>query len=67
MKITKIKKMWWGNKEKTTVGLIVDTDNQGLNLNVGTPYDSSSIIWEYIKEFPIDQIEDYQTKEDILE
>lgn len=58
MQITKIHSMWWGDADNTSVGLIADTD-QGINLTIGTPYDTTSIIWDAVHAFPVDQIADY--------
>lgn len=58
MIVNKIHKMAWGDELKTTVMLIADT-NTGLNEVIGTPYSEESIIWEAVKIFPIEEIEDY--------
>ena len=50
--------MWWGDEAKTSVGLIADTD-QGNELTIGTPYDATSIIWNSVRAFPVNQIADY--------
>ena len=38
--------------------MIADTD-EGSNLEITTPYSSESIIWDKIKEYPVDLIEEY--------
>jgi hypothetical protein len=58
MIINKINSMTWGNKEHTVVSLLADT-NEGNNLSIGTPYDTSSIIWDAVQAFPVDQIAEY--------
>lgn len=58
MQVKKIHSMEWGNAEHTCVGLTADTD-EGNNQLIGTPYDETSIIWEWVKEFPVDQIAEY--------
>lgn len=59
MKITQIKKMWWGDEAQTVVGLVADTSDEGTDLQIGTPYDETSIIWEAVQAFPQNQIEAY--------
>ena len=58
MQITKIYSMWWGDESKTSVGLIADT-NEGTNQTIGTPYGTSSIIWDAVRAYPVDQIAEY--------
>lgn len=58
MQIIKIHSMWWGDEDKTSVGLIADTD-QGTNLTIGTPYDATSIIWGAVQAFTVAQIANY--------
>ena len=58
MQVTKIHSMWWGDAAKTSVGLIADTD-EGNELTIGTPYDTSSIIWDAVRAYPADQIAEY--------
>ena len=58
MQIKKIHSMRWATPDNTFVGLIADTDT-GDNESIGTPYNSTSIIWEAIQTFPVDQIASY--------
>ena len=58
MNIITIHTMWWGDADRTVVGLIADTD-EGTNLKIGTPYGTSSIIWEAVQAFPVNQIAEY--------
>lgn len=51
--------MYWADETQTTVGLVADTDEMS-NALIGTPYSEESIIWEWIKEFPVDQIDAYE-------
>ncbi len=62
MIVYNIHSMSWGNLEKTGVVLVADT-NEGKNLTIATPYSEDSIIWEWVKEFPQDQIADFEYKE----
>jgi hypothetical protein len=55
MKIKQIHSMFWANPEHTAVGLNADTDEEN-NLIIGTPYDGTSIIWEAVQAYPVDQI-----------
>jgi hypothetical protein len=58
MQIKKIHSMRWATPEKTFVGLVADTDT-GDNESIGTPYSPESIIWDAVREFPVEQISDY--------
>ena len=50
--------MRWATPDNTFVGLVADTDT-GNNESIGTPYDNTSIIWEAVQAFPLDQIAKY--------
>ena len=50
--------MWWGDANRSVVGLIADT-NEGTNITIGTPYDATSIVWDAVQAFPVDQISEY--------
>ena len=54
--------MRWGNPDKTAVSILADT-SEGSNLSIGTPYDSTSIIWDQIKTYPKKDILDYTPPE----
>lgn len=58
MEIKKIHSMRWATADKAYVGLIADTDT-GDQESIGTPYGPDSIIWDAVKEFPVDQIAEY--------
>jgi hypothetical protein len=58
MKIKKIHSMRWATPDNTFVGLIADTDT-GDNESIGTPYDETSIIWDDVRAFSVDQIAEY--------
>jgi hypothetical protein len=58
MEIKKIHSMRWATEDKSVVGLIADTDT-GDNESIGTPYGETSIIWDAVQAFPVDQIADY--------
>jgi hypothetical protein len=58
MEIKKIHSMRWATPDNTFVGLIADTDT-GNNESIGTPYDNTSIIWDAVRAFPVDQIAEY--------
>jgi hypothetical protein len=58
MEIKKIHSMRWATEDKTFVGLIADT-NTGNNESIGTPYNDTSIIWDAVRAFPVDQIAGY--------
>jgi hypothetical protein len=58
MEIKKIHSMRWATADNTFVGLIADTDT-GNNESIGTPYNDTSIIWEAVRAFPVDQIAEY--------
>ena len=58
MKIKKIHSMFWATAEHDTVGLNADTDT-GDDQLIGTPYNETSIIWEAVQAFPVDQIAEY--------
>jgi len=50
--------MQWGNAEHTAVRLNAHTDS-GMNEEIGTPYDSTSIIWDAVMAFPAADISEY--------
>ena len=50
--------MRWATPDQTFVALVADT-NTGNNEQIGTPYDSTSIIWEDVQNFPKSQIAAY--------
>ena len=58
MQIKLIHSMFWANTEHTCVGLNADTE-EGNNLLIGTPYDSTSIIWDAVMAFPAADISEY--------
>jgi len=58
MEIKKIHSMRWATLDNTFVSLIADTDT-GNNEEIGTPYGEASIIWEAVRAFPVDQIDEY--------
>lgn len=58
MLINKISEMQWSDLAHSAVRLIAVTD-QGNNINVHTPYNSTSIIWETIREYSQEQILEY--------
>lgn len=64
MDIIQIHSMCWANPEHTAVQIYADTDT-GTNESIGTPYDTSSIIWEKVSAFPISEITEYVAKERI--
>lgn len=47
--------MQWGDENHTCVGLTADT-NAGDNVQIGTPYNDMSIIWNAVKSFPVNEI-----------
>ena len=58
MQIKLIHSMCWGNADHTAVGLNADTDT-GINEEIGTPYDATSIIWDAVRAFPVGDIVEY--------
>lgn len=67
MKIYKIHSIQWSNVDHTSVFVVADT-NQGNGLSIGTPYDKSSIIWDSVKAFPLENIAEYvSTSDEIAE
>ena len=50
--------MRWATADNTFVCLIADTGT-GNNEQIGTPYGNTSIIWEAVQAFPVDQIAEY--------
>jgi hypothetical protein len=66
MQIKKIHSMRWATEDKTFVGLIADTDT-GNNESIGTPYNEASIIWDAVKAFPVNQIEEYVEPPPVIE
>ena len=58
MEIKKIHSMRWATADNTFVCLIADTAT-GNNEQIGTPYNNTSIIWEAVQAFPVDQIAEY--------
>ena len=58
MEIKQIHSMFWGDADHTCVGLTADTST-GTNELIGTPYNETSIIWDAVKAFPVDQIAEY--------
>ena len=59
MEIKKIHSMQWAANDKTVVAVIADTD-EADNVLIGTPYSEESIIWATIKEYPVQNILDYE-------
>lgn len=55
MQVYKIHQMAWANPDKTRVTLIADT-NTGNREEISTPYGETSIIWDAVKAFPIEDI-----------
>lgn len=58
MQIKEIYSMRWATPDQTFVVLVADTDT-GNNEEIGTPYDSTSIIWEAVQAFPVTEIAAY--------
>ena len=58
MQIKQIHSMRWATPDQTFVVLFADTDT-GNNEEIGTPYDSTSIIWVAVQAFPESQIAAY--------
>ena len=58
MEIKQIHSMFWADADHTCVGLVADT-NTGTNETIATPYNETSIIWNAVKEFSVDQITEY--------
>lgn len=56
MHISKIYEMTWADSAKTTVHVVADTDT-GQRENIWTPYSADSIIWNDVKQFPIEDIQ----------
>jgi hypothetical protein len=57
MEIKKIHSMTW-SEDGIYVVLFADT-NEGDNLQIATPYNETSIIWDAVRAFPVDQIQPY--------
>lgn len=55
MHVYKIHRMTWTNADKVRVVLIADTDT-GEREEISTPYDATSIIWDAVKAFPVENI-----------
>lgn len=64
MQIKKIHSMKWATEDKTFVCLIADTDT-GDNEQIGTPYGTDSIIWDAVRAYPVDQIQPYQSPDNV--
>jgi hypothetical protein len=58
MEIKNIHSMRWATPDNTFVCLFADTDT-GNNQEIGTPYNETSIIWDAVRGFPVEQIADY--------
>jgi hypothetical protein len=56
--IKTIHSMRWGSAAHDVVVLDADTDT-GDHEQIGTPYDETSIIWEAVSAFPVDQIQPF--------
>lgn len=50
--------MRWGNPEHTMVLLVADT-NTGNSEQISTPYSQESIVWQWVQDFPVEQIAEY--------
>ena len=50
--------MRWALEDKSYVVLIADT-NTGNNEEIATPYGETSIIWESVQAFPVEEIAAY--------
>ena len=50
--------MRWATPDHTFVVLFADTDT-GNNEEIGTPYNGTSIIWEAVQAFPVNEIAAY--------
>ena len=57
--------MQWADENKTGVSLLADTDTEN-KLSIGTPYDTTSIVWDSISKFPLEEISGYVKKEAII-
>lgn len=57
MKILNLKSINWAS-DNVYVIIKADTD-EGDDLSISTPFNEESILWDQIKDIPIDQIEAY--------
>lgn len=67
MKITTIKKMTWADVNQTSVTLIADTEDEGSDLQITTPYSEESIIYESIREYAVELIQPYVAPVEVLD
>ena len=58
--------MRWATPDQTFVVLFADTDT-GNNEEIGTPYNGTSIIWEAVQAFPVNEIAAYVEPAPLLE
>jgi hypothetical protein len=66
MQIKIIHSMRWATPDQTFVALVADTDT-GDNEEIGTPYNGTSIIWEAVQAFPVNEIAAYVDPVPLLE
>jgi hypothetical protein len=62
MIIHKIHFMQWADEEKTHVNLVADID-VGAMQQITTPYGKESIIWQWVQEYPVLDIQDFVAPE----
>jgi hypothetical protein len=67
MIITTIKQMTWANAEQTHVTLIADTEDEGNDLQITTPYSPESIIYDAIIGYDAQLIQPYVAPVEVLE
>lgn len=67
MKITTIKQMNWADADQTSVTLIADTEDEGNDLQITTPYSEESIIYESIREYAVELIQPYVAPVEVLD
>ena len=58
IQITQIHSARWANPEHTMVLLVADT-NTGNSEQISTPYSQESIVWQWVQDFPAEQIGEY--------
>jgi len=66
MQIKQIHSMRWATPDQAFVVLFADTDT-GNNEEIGTPYNGTSIIWEAVQAFPVNEIAAYVEPVPLLE
>jgi hypothetical protein len=59
--------MSWASADQTAVTLVVDTEDEGNDIQITTPYSEESIIYELIREYAVELIQPYVAAVEVLD